>query len=155
MPHIENTALINAPLEKVYALAKDVESFPGFMPDVESVVVTERSDDGQRTVTDWVGVASDFKLKIRWTEEDLWNDAAHTCQFTQVKGDYQQYGGQWLFTQEADGQTRFASAIDYEIEIPLIGALLKALVAKLMRENTQRILDAVKRRAEDGELPAQ
>lgn len=148
MPHIENDVLVNAPLETVYALAKDVEAFPEFMPDVESVVVTERSADGQRTVTDWVGVASDFKLKIRWTEEDLWDDTAHTCRFSQIKGDYQQYGGMWTFTSDAEGNTRFASAIDYEIEIPLIGSLLKALIAKLMRENTQRILEAVKRRAE-------
>ncbi len=39
------------------------------MPDVESIHVAERSADGPRTVTDWVGVASDFKLKVRWTEE--------------------------------------------------------------------------------------
>ena len=32
----------------------------------------------------------------------------------------------------------------------MIGPLLKSLVAKLMRENTQRILDAIKRRAEGG-----
>ena len=43
MPHIENEVLVNAPLEKVYALAKDVETFPQFMPDVESIHVAECS----------------------------------------------------------------------------------------------------------------
>lgn len=148
MPHLENEVLVDASLERVYTLAKDVESFSTFMPDVESVHVIERSPDGQRTVTDWVGVASDFKLKIRWTEEDLWDDAAHTCRFTQVKGDYQAYSGVWTFTSEADGKTRFASAIDYDLDIPLIGALLKSLVARLMRDNTQKILEAIKTRAE-------
>ena len=37
MPHIENQVTINAPLEMVFALARDQESFPKFMPDVESV----------------------------------------------------------------------------------------------------------------------
>src|SRR5579875_2056637 len=148
MPHIDNEVLIQAPLDAVYALAKDVESFPQFMPDVESVVVTERSADGNRTVTDWVGVASDFKLKVRWTEEDVWDDAAHTCRFVQTKGDYQAYGGLWTFTAEADGRTKFSSAIDYELEIPLIGPLLKRVVARLMQENTQKILNAIKVRAE-------
>ncbi len=148
MPHIENEVVIDAPLDSVYALAKDVELFPKFMPDVESVVVTERSEDGQRTVTDWVGVASDFKLKVRWTEEDIWDDAAHTCRFHQLKGDYQSYGGLWTFTQTDEGRTRFASALDYELEIPLIGPLLKKVVARLMQDNTQRILDAIKARAE-------
>lgn len=148
MPHIENEVVIDAPVESVYALARDVESFPKFMPDVESVVVTERSDDGERTVTDWVGVASDFKLKVRWTEEDLWDDVARTCRFHQIKGDYQSYGGLWTFTTTDDGRTRFASALDYELEIPLIGPLLKKVVARLMQDNTQRILDAIKARAE-------
>ena len=89
MPHLDNEVLVNASLETVYALAKDVESFPKFMPDVESVVVTERTDEGNRTVTDWVGVASDFKLKVRWTEEDVWDPVSHTCRFHQLHGDYQ------------------------------------------------------------------
>lgn len=147
MPHIDNEVIVDAPLAKVYTLAKDVEAFPTFMPDVESVHVTERSPDGMRTVTDWVGVASDFKLKVRWTEEDVWDDATHTCRFSLVKGDYSEYGGIWAFTHE-EGRTKFSSALDYELDIPLIGPLLKKVVAKLMRENTQRLLEAVKARAE-------
>ena len=148
MPHIENSAEINAPLKTVFALARDQASFPEFMPDVESVLVVERNGDGSRTVTDWVAVARDFKLKVRWTEEDLWDEATHTCRFTQLKGDYTSYGGLWTFTPKGPNVTVFKSEIDYELEIPLIGALLKAVVARLMRDNTQKILDAIKVRAE-------
>lgn len=148
MPHIENEVVVNAPLDRVYALAKDVESFPQFMPDVESLEVIERSDDDSRTVTRWVGVAKDFKIKIRWTEEDLWDDAAHTCRFRQVKGEYNAYSGIWSFTAEGDGQSRFKSEIDYEYDIPLIGPLLKKVIERLMRDNTQRLLEAIKSRAE-------
>jgi len=147
MPHIENTVLVNAPLQTVFAAARDQESFPQFMPDVESLTIVERSPDGRRTVSDWVAVASDFKLKVRWTEEDIWDEAAHELRFTQLKGDYTAYGGVWKFTEE-DGGTRFQSEIDYDLEIPLIGALLKAVVARLMRDNTQKILEAIKVRAE-------
>ena len=147
MPHIENSVSINASLEKVFALARDAESFSQFMPDVESVSVSERSPDGSRMVTDWVAVASDFKLKVRWTEEDLWDEAAHTCRFTQLKGDYTAYGGLWTFTAEGE-TTVFHSAIDYELDIPLIGPLLKAVVARLMQSNTQKILEAIKSHAE-------
>jgi len=147
MPHIENTVLVNAPLQTVFAAARDQESFPQFMPDVESLTIVERSPDGSRTVSDWVAVASDFKLKVRWTEEDVWDEAAHELRFTQLKGDYTAYGGLWKFTEE-NGGTRFHSEIDYDLEIPLIGALLKAVVARLMRDNTQKILEAIKSRAE-------
>jgi ribosome-associated toxin RatA of RatAB toxin-antitoxin module len=151
MPHIENSVSINASLEKVFALARDAESFPQFMPDVESVAISERSPDGSRMVTDWVAVASDFKLKVRWTEEDLWDEAAHTCRFTQLKGDYTAYGGLWTFTAESE-TTVFHSAIDYELDIPLIGPLLKAVVARLMQSNTQKILEAIKNHAEQSAL---
>jgi len=42
MARVEATAHIHAPLEDVYQVAKDVETFPTFMPDVESVKVLER-----------------------------------------------------------------------------------------------------------------
>ncbi len=148
MPHIENSVLVHAPLQAVFAAARDQESFPQFMPDVESLTVTERSADGTRTVSDWVAVASDFKLKVRWTEEDVWDEAAHELRFTQLKGDYTAYGGRWKFTEAEGGGTLFHSEIDYDLEIPLIGALLKAVVARLMRDNTQKILEAIKTRAE-------
>ena len=148
MPHIENSVLINAPLEAVFAAARDQESFPQFMPDVESLTIVERSADGSRTVSDWVAVASDFKLKVRWTEEDVWDQDAHELRFKQLKGDYTTYGGLWRFMEETPGTTHFHSEIDYELEIPLIGALLKAVVARLMRDNTQKILEAIKSRAE-------
>jgi ribosome-associated toxin RatA of RatAB toxin-antitoxin module len=77
MPHLANEVLVDAPLDRVYALAKDVESFPEFMPDVESLEIVERSDDGSRTVTRWVGIAKEFRIKIKWTEEDLWDDGTH------------------------------------------------------------------------------
>jgi ribosome-associated toxin RatA of RatAB toxin-antitoxin module len=150
MPHIENEVTIAAPLARVYALAKDAESFPKFMPNVESVTVIERSADGSRAVADWVGVAPEFKLKIRWTEEDLWDDAAHVCRFRMLKGDYSAYAGTWTFAALPDGGTQFSSAFDYELEIPLIGPLLKKVIAKLMHGNTQEILEAIKKQAEAG-----
>ena len=148
MPHIENSVLVNAPLQAVFNAARDQETFPQFMPDVESVAITERSADGLRSVSEWVAVASDFKLKVRWAEEDLWDEAAHELRFKQIKGDYTAYGGVWRFTEETPGTTLFHSTIDYELEIPLIGALLKAVVARLMQGNTQKILEAIKNRAE-------
>jgi ribosome-associated toxin RatA of RatAB toxin-antitoxin module len=148
MPRIENEVTIAAPLARVYALARDAESFPKFMPNVESVKVVERSADGSRVVADWVGVAPEFKLKIRWTEEDVWDDASHTCRFRMLKGDYNAYAGEWTFTALPDGGAKFTSVFDYELEIPLIGPLLKKVIAKLMHGNTQEILDAIKGQAE-------
>src|SRR5689334_16469645 len=86
MPTVETTTWINAPLEKVYAISKDNRSFPEFMKEVKSLDVVE--EDGNRVVSDYVGLVPTFGLKVRWRQEDIWDDAQHSCKFRQIHGDY-------------------------------------------------------------------
>ena len=137
MPTLELEVRVDAPRDVVYEIAKDVESFPSFMPDVESIVVLERSPDGSRTLTKWVGLIPEFRQKIRWTEEDLWNNADYTCDFRQTEGEYHEYSGEWQFEEREAGTTMFRSTLTYEIEIPLIGPVLTRVIAKKMRDNTR------------------
>ena len=81
MPTVQNSISIEAPVEEVFRVAMDVERFPEFMPDVRSVRVLERSDDGLRTVVEWVGDIPEFKTTVTWVEEDRWDPAEHTCRF--------------------------------------------------------------------------
>lgn len=147
MPKVQSSIEINGPLDKVYALAKNVESFPEFMPDLKSVQILERSDDGCRTVSDWVGIVKEFKTTIKWTEEDVWDDCARTCTFTLIKGDYSKYSGLWTFTDLGD-KTRFDSEIEVEYDVPLVGALIKGIIAKKMKENVDNMLLAIKNQVE-------
>ena len=39
MPIIEVETIINAPVQRVYAAAKEIERFPEFMPNVQTVEV--------------------------------------------------------------------------------------------------------------------
>jgi ribosome-associated toxin RatA of RatAB toxin-antitoxin module len=149
MPRVENSLVIGSDVDTVYRTAKDVERFPEFMPDVKSLRVLERSEDGRRTVVEWVGLIAEFKTTIKWIEEDRWDDAAHTCDFQLVRGDFKSYSGRWEFTPTVDG-TRFVSVLDYEYDIPLIGPLIKKLIFKKMRENVDRLQAALKERVERG-----
>jgi len=144
---VQSSVEINGPLEQVYALAKDIESFPEFMPDLKSVKVVERSEDGSRIVSDWVGIVKEFKTFVKWTEQDIWDDAAKTCTFSLVKGDYSKYSGFWKFT-DLGGKTRFDSEIEVEYDVPLIGALIKGLIAKKMKDNVDNMLAAIKQKVE-------
>ncbi len=147
MAIVKSSVEIDGPLEQVYALAKDIEAFPEFMPDLKSVKIVERSDDGSRIVSDWVGTVKEFKLTVKWTEEDIWDAVAGTCTFTLIKGDYSKYNGFWKFT-DVGGKTRFDSEIDVEYDVPLIGGLIKGLIAKLMKQNVDSMLEAVKQKVE-------
>ena len=155
MPRIESSVLINAPRSQVLDVARDNEAFPTFMADLRSLSVLEKSDDGNRIVSEWVGVVPKFGTTIRWTEEDVWDLRAGTCTFRQIKGDYKQFEGVWTFTAESGDQTRFASVLDYEIEIPLVGPLIKAIVKKAVQDNLDSTLNAIKQRCEAGVVSGQ
>src|SRR5438093_12956086 len=75
MAQVAAAAFIRAPLDRVYGLAKDVEAFPTFMPDVESIRVLERK--GNHTFTVWGGVVDD--RRVRCVEDAARADARHRC----------------------------------------------------------------------------
>jgi len=116
---------------------------------VKSITVVDRSPDGSRQVVDWVTWMPEFRLTVKWTEEDRWDDAARTCDFTFVKGDFSEYGGTWRFL-ASDNGTVFESVVRYEIEIPLVGPLIKGVIKRKMYENVERLQQALKRRVEAG-----
>lgn len=147
MPRIEQSLTIDAPVDRVYAIARDVEKFPTYMEDLESLTVLERSPDGNRTVTEWVGLVRQFKMKLKWTQEDVWDPATHRDDFKALKGDVDELSGYWQFTDE-DGKTRFDSLVDYEVNVPLVGALVKQLIRKLMEQNLDAQMRAIKAEAE-------
>lgn len=147
LPTVESSVFINAPVDKVFALAKNIEEFPEFMPDLKKVTILERSPDGNRTVSEFVGYIKDFRITMKWTEEDEWDEEAKTCRFRLVKGDFKSYSGLWTF-EPVDGGTRYTSVIEFEYEIPLIGPMIKSLVARLMKQNVDNMLNAIKNKAE-------
>ena len=143
MAQVAATAFIRASLDRVYGLAKDVEAFPTFMPDVESIRVLER--DGSHTLTEWVGVVQG--RRVRWVEDDDWDDARHLCTFRQREGDFTRYEGTWTFA-AADQGTETRLVVDFELELPLAGALLSNLLKVLVRKNLESMLGAMKNRLE-------
>lgn len=145
MPKVDTTIWIDAPLDRVYEIARDNGSFPEFMEDVKSLTIVER--DGERVVSDWVGIVSAFGLKVRWRQEDVWDPVAKTDTFRQLKGDYDHLAGTWEFKEE-NGGTRFNSVMEYEYQVPMLGPLVKNVVYMLVVKNMESVLAAIKQRAE-------
>ena len=143
MPHIETEITIPAPLDKVYAIAKDIERFPEFFSDVESVTIVEHTDKG--FISDWVGVVEKLHRKLKWREEDEWDDANHVCRYRALSGDWDQYDGLWTFT-TVDGGTRMHMALDCDINVPLIGPIIKTLIGKLAKANIDNMFEGIRRR---------
>jgi len=145
MPTVESEIIIERPVAEVYALAQDIERFPEFMADVESVEILE--DDPPRRVSRWTGIIKEFNRTIEWTEEDYWDDDAHLCTFSQLEGDFSEYSGRWQFGEVPAG-TQVKLEVNYDYNVPLIGALIKNLLRKKMQQNTDAMLAALKEQAE-------
>ena len=147
MPDVSAEVLIDAPVAHVYSLAKDIERFPEFLPNVQQVTVVERA--GSRVVSHWVGLVPEFKRTIRWVEEDLWDDTAFACRFRSLSGDWDRYEGTWTFSPE-EGRSRVRLTISYDYNVPLIGPLIKQLLCKLVARNAEQTLTGLQRQATQG-----
>jgi coenzyme Q-binding protein COQ10 len=143
VPFVECAIDVAAPAATVYALAKEQERFPEFMPDVDSVVVLERHPD--RVLTRWKTLVED--APIEWTEEDRFDDAALRIDYALIEGDLDTFQGAWRF-EERDGETRVVLGVEYDFGVPTLAELIGPTLQKKVRENSEMMLAALKREAE-------
>ena len=144
MPTVDTSVLIPAPLERVYAIAKDTARYPEMMKEVQSVEVLEKSPE--RVLANWVGIVPTFGLKVRWQQEEMWDDAARSSTFRQVTGDYDRLDGTWSFREE-EGGTRFDQHLDYEYNVPTLGPLVKKVIHSIVVKNLDAINEAFAKEA--------
>jgi ribosome-associated toxin RatA of RatAB toxin-antitoxin module len=150
MPRVESKTIIKAPLQIVWELAQDVEKLPQIMPDLVSVKILEQEQVTPvttRVVTEWQGRIKQFNRNMSWTEEDVWNHEDHTCHFWQIRGDFTDYRGDYTF-RDTGGATEVHLVVDYTFEIPLLGAIIKNVLQKLMQANADGMLKAMTEEAE-------
>lgn len=151
MPRIELSVNIDAPIGQVYKIAKNVEAFPQFMSDLQSLKLLERNSDGTVTKTEWVGLIREFKMTVKWIQEDIWQDDICRDEFRMLSGDMDSMSGFWQFYAEGDNLTRFDSVVEYEYNVPLIGAMVKSLIKKKMTDNLQSTLNSIKSKSESSD----
>lgn len=143
MPQVEASVVVQGTPQSVYALAKDMESYPEFMEDVVSIKVIERSPG--RTITDWHA-----KLQgkpMRWKEEDLFDDETPHIRYQQVSGDLKKFEGDWFFD-AAEGGTKVTLTVDFELGIPMFAAMLNPVAKLVVKSNVESMLRGMKAKLE-------
>ncbi|MBX3168917.1 MAG: aromatase/cyclase [Candidatus Eremiobacteraeota bacterium] len=143
MAYVERSIIIEGPIEQVYELAKDMEAYPNFMPDVESVKVIER--EPKRTVTEWE--TSVDGTPILWTEEDLFDDENFVIDYRLIEGDLDKFEGQWRFSRQGTS-TKVILTVDYDFGIPELTNLIGPTLEQKVGENSEMMLTGMKRRIE-------
>lgn len=145
MPYVETSIEIKAPRQKIYALAKDMERYADFMPDVEYVKILKRN--GNETVTRWKTLVEE--APIEWTEVDVFDDVNTRIDYKLIEGDLDKFEGAWTFV-ERDGVTKVVLGVDYDFGVPTLAELIGPILEKKVEENSMMMLQALKDRCEGG-----
>lgn len=143
MPYVETSIDIAAPRERIYELAKDMERYSEFMPDVEYVRIIRR--DGNTTVTRWKTLVEE--APIEWTEEDVFDDANARIDYRLIEGDLDKFEGAWTF-EERGGVTRVVLSVEYDFGVPTLGELIGPILHKKVEDNSMMMLRALKEECE-------
>jgi len=144
MPYVETSIEIFAPKQRIYELAKDMESYPEFMPDIEFVKVIKRS--GNETVTRWKTLVEE--APIEWTELDVFDDENTRIDYKLIEGDLDKFEGAWTFS-EHDGRTKVVLGVDYDFGVPTLAELIGPILRKKVEENSLMMLQGLKIRCEN------
>ncbi len=146
MPYVETAIDIAAPRRRIYDLAKDMERYAEFMPDVEYVRIVRR--DGNKTITRWKTLVEE--APIEWTEEDVFDDVGTRIDYRLLDGDLDKFEGSWTF-EEHDGVTHVVLGVDYDFGVPTLAELIGPILHKKVEENSLMMLRALKAKSEGPE----
>jgi ribosome-associated toxin RatA of RatAB toxin-antitoxin module len=143
MPYVETSIEIKAPRHAIFELAKDMEHYPDFMPDVEYVKILKR--EGNTTTTRWKTLVEE--APIEWTEVDVFDEANTRIDYKLIEGDLDKFEGAWTFV-ERDGVTKVVLGVDYDFGVPTLAELIGPILQKKVEENSMMMLQALKDRCE-------
>jgi uncharacterized membrane protein len=128
------TVEVDAPIERCYELAADIEGAPDWQETLLDVEVLERDEQGRpavvETVSDAVVRKARTRLRFRY-------DPPHGLSWEQLKGDPKWLNGRWGFEDLGDGRTRATYALESDPG-RLLGMLLRGPVQDRVKEHLTR-----------------
>lgn len=132
---IEGSAseVIDAPIEKVYEVAADVENSSAWQPEIKRAEVLERDADGNQTR---VKTTADAKVKEMTSILEFSYDEPNGLSWKQIKGDSKSLVGSWTLEDLGDGTTKatYEMTVDLGRALSLVirGPLVDLLRAQLV-----------------------
>lgn len=124
------TAEIDAPLQRCYEVAADVDRIAEWQGGVEHVEVLERDGQGRAAL---IEIATDAKVRTVKSRVRFSYDEPSGLSWRQEKGDLKSVTGAWRFEAADDGRTRAS----YEMEGDpgrVLGMLIRGPVEDKLRE---------------------
>jgi aromatase len=121
--HTENSIVMHAPLERVFAAAADLSRWPAFLPHYRWVKYLERSP-GRNIVT--MGARRKW-IPIRWTSEQVVDEARGEVRFRHLKSFTRGMEVVWTFQPTPEG-VLVRIRHDLVPTIPILGRLITDVI---------------------------
>ncbi len=142
----EHTVEIDAPIERCFAIAADLERAPEWQSSLRSVTVLERDAEGRPTLVDAVSDAKvktvDARLRFRYT-------APTRIDCEQERGELKALRGRWTFEDLGGGRTRASYALEadpgFGLSLLLRGPAVDRVRAVLVDEPTLELKERAER----------
>ncbi len=137
MPQATRKEVWNAPIEKVFAVLTDYESYPEFVDGCSSVSVISQDESGAE-VEFGLNLIKKFKYILKLTHV-----APTTVSWTFDSGDiFKKNEGAWELKDLGDGTTE----VNYGLEVAIKGFAPKSLVSSLTEKNLPAMLKSYEKR---------
>jgi uncharacterized membrane protein len=145
--HGERTVEIDAPVQRCFDIAADIENAPAWQGSLREVEVLERDGEGRPTL---VNTTNDAKVKTVSTRLRFSYDPPGTIRWAQEKGDVKSLDGWWTLEDLGGDRTRATYALEVDPG-RMLGLLIRGPVQGQVRDFLLgNAADGLKRTAEEG-----
>lgn len=136
---VERSALVSYPVERMYGLVEDIESYPAFLPWCSGTEVHER--DNHSTVAT---IHVDYRgLRQQFTTENI-KEPGESIAMRLVRGPFKHLEGAWSFTPLSPEASKVQLRLSYKLANPL----LERLGGPVFNYIANTFVDAFVRRAD-------
>jgi hypothetical protein len=125
----EASTIIEAPIERVYEVAADVEGSIAWQPQFKSVTCLERDADGEQVLVDNETDATVRTLKSRLRFS---YDKPNGLSWKQEKGDLSDVEGGWRFEDLGEGRTKATYSLRVDLG-RMLGMVIRGPLVGLMK----------------------
>jgi uncharacterized membrane protein len=126
----ERSVEIDAPIQRVFDVAADIEGAPAWQGSLQDVVVRQRDGDGLATLVDTV---NDAKVKTVKNQLRFTYDAPTSIRWCQEKGDVKSLDGRWTLEDLGGDRTRATYALEVDPG-RMLGMLIRGPVEGQVRD---------------------
>jgi uncharacterized protein YndB with AHSA1/START domain len=120
---------IDAPIERCFEVAADVEGSPRWQPEIKSAVATEHGPNGEQT---FVETQVDGKVKTLRSDLRFSYSGPTGLSWNQEKGDLKAVRGSWEFVDLGDGRTKATYNLHVDFGRTL-GLVIRGPVVDILR----------------------